>query len=47
MIYKGLRIKSNYHYPDEPHYVPIISYDEYPTLLAAKRAITKYLKSNA
>jgi hypothetical protein len=45
MYYKGLRIKSNFSSPNEPHYVPLISYEEYPSLLAAKQAITKYLKT--
>ena len=44
IIYKGVRIKSNFYEPDKPHYVPIISYKPYKSLLAAKRAVTKYLK---
>ncbi len=45
MRYKNMRIKTNYYCPNEPHYVPEISYKEYPSLLAAKQAVTKYLNS--
>jgi hypothetical protein len=43
--YKGIRIKSDFYYEDEPHYVPLIGYHRYKSLLSAKQAITKYLNT--